>query len=399
MLFYLDFSSFSLNYIFPVFYIISLIIRDNFPFVLDFKLEDRNPFIFPILCSFSDITCGLILVYQKIYQKCTKEYKIQTYDIFIENDLRVKKSEIITKDQKINKYPTKNYYNIFIIIPLIIGNAIFGIIMFVLNYLDSVQKNIFNHQIGALSIIWISFLSKKMLHSSIYYHHYFAIGLTVILELVLRFLPTYSSVDYGTLAILFSLLLLCDLFISSKHIIEKYLLEKKYMNFAVLIFIEGVVGIITNVIFIFLFSAIPCFFNLSFCKDTSFSNLNQFLSNFKEHALDLFIFYLLSIGVDLFVLLTIKYFTPTHRFIFNLFTSIIQIVIHLINSYESSVWMVVIKIISYIFILGACLIYNEILVLNFCKLSEYTKKEIIRRGNEENEQNIQAFQKIELLLN
>ena len=87
MFIYLDLHSFSSAYIYPIVYVVSCVVRNQFATAEEFPINERFPFLFTFLCSLAETTCGFILLFKKCYKKYNKEKEmvIMGYkDIFIE---------------------------------------------------------------------------------------------------------------------------------------------------------------------------------------------------------------------------------------------------------------------------------------------------------------------------
>ena len=397
MFIYLDFHSFSYAYIYPIIYILSCVTRNQFPTADDLKIEDKFPFLFPFLCSLAETTCGLVLVYIKCYKNCTKELKMKEVTI-VSGSTSFKKQELVNKANEMPKQSSD--LQLKVLIPLSLGNFFICFISFCLGGVKRINDHNYTYQIGTLSLIWLTFLCHKLLKAPIYTHHFISIGLICTCQIVLGFSVWFTVEEFKEepylLVLDFSLLLLCDLFFSTKHAIEKYLMEKKDMLVYKIIFIEGVLGIIINVIFVFVLWYVPCPFDLPFCVGGPTVNFEKLKNNLVQLPGTLFLFYLFSIGVNLFVLLTNKFFSPTHRFVFDTVSSIIQIVINELfiekkpeeEAKEMSLPWKITTIITYGVIFVGCLIYNEILVLNFCGIGDFTKNRIIERASLDASENI-----------
>lgn len=406
MFIYLDFHSFSYAYIYPIIYILSCVTRNHFPSADDLPIEKKFPFLFPFLCSLAETTCGLVLVYIKCYKNCTKELKVQEVTV-VSGSTTFKKQELVNKSNEIPKLPFFSDLQLKILIPLSLGNFFICFISFCLGGVPRIKEHNYTYQIGTLSLIWLTFLCNKWLKAPIYTHHYISIGIICTCQIILGFSVAEFNEKPYLLAIDFSLLLSCDLFFSTKHAIEKYLMEKKNMLVYKIIFIEGVLGIIINVIFVFVFWYVPCPFDLPFCKGGPTVNFEQLKSNIFELPGTLFLFYFFSIGVNLFVLLTNQFFSPTHRFVFDTVSSVIQIAISELfikkkqekpeeEEKEMSLPWKITTIITYGVIFVGCLIYNEILVLNFCGIGDFTKNRITERASLENEDALNSIINISL---
>lgn len=392
MFIYLDLHSFSSAYIYPIVYVVSCVVRNQFATAEEFPINERFPFLFTFLCSLAETTCGFILLFKKCYKKYNKELKLKEVTVDL-GSTTINKKELIDKSKDSPKLPFFNDNNLYILIPLSLGNFFICFVSFCLGGVKRINENNYSYQVGTLSLIWLTFLCHKLINTPIYKHHFISIVLICLCQIILG-CGVIKIIKLDEMALDFSLLLLCDLFFSTKHAIEKYLMEKKNMLVYKLIFIEGILGIIINVVFVFVFWYIPCPPELEFCSGGAITNFDKLFDNLNKIPFDLFMIYALSIGVNLFVLLTNKFFSPTHRFVFDTVSSILQIVIGAMKAMfiggtvvsEITLFWKITNIVTYGVIFIGCLIYNEIIVLNFCGIGDFTKNQIIERSIEEQDE-------------
>ena len=84
----------------------------------------------------------------------------------------------------------------------------------------------------------------------------------------------------------------------------------------------------------------------------------------------LIILFLSSIGLNVFLMMTKKYFTPTHRNVSDTMNAFVAWVINMFSNKETSM----INIIGYVIIMLGCLIYNEIIICRFWDWMRIQKK-------------------------
>ena len=144
-------------------------------------------------------------------------------------------------------------------------------------------------------------------------------------------------------------------------------MEKKFCSVYELSFFEGIIYIILIGIF--------SIFNYFYFEIDDFE---EYFKNFNYIELLVCIgFIIIQFGLEISSLFTIKNNTPCHLFIISVFSQLIE------YFDDFSVNHVAI-IICLIFILFMSLVYNEIIELNFWKLSENTKRNIMKRALMEN---------------
>ena len=105
-----------------------------------------------------------------------------------------------------------------------------------------------------------------------------------------------------------------------------------------------------------------------------------------EDKVKIIIYFILSFIFDtclkIFVLLSLIYFSPILLLITNILIPILSWIEELIEKGQSMPTVIIYPI-GYTIILFATLMYNEIIILNFCGLNKNTKKFVEQRQNKE----------------
>ena len=149
------------------------------------------------------------------------------------------------------------------------------------------------------------------------------------------------------------------------NVIAKYVMEQKYVSVYEFSFYVGLFNLIVLLIF--------SIFDYYFLKWTP---LEKFFNNFDKKQLLLLLGIVFSqLGINITTLLTTKNNSPCHIFIIFVFG---QIAYYIDFSGISTI-----VIILLIIILFLSLIFNEIIEINFCKLSYNTKRNIAKRAEVE----------------
>lgn len=98
-----------------------------------------------------------------------------------------------------------------------------------------------------------------------------------------------------------------------------------------------------------------------------------------EIGLLIFCYFLSSIFISLFAILTKSYFTPTLMAVSDSFTIICWTLLLAIIGKDSES-KIEVGIVGYVIVFIGCIIYNEIIILYFCDLEWNCKIEISRRS-------------------
>jgi hypothetical protein len=257
-------------------------------------------------------------------------------------------------------------------------------------YLNGLQAELKNGR-----IIFTSLICLVAFRFQYYKHHIIAIVLIIIGLIVNIVALSYYNKDVrDNFAVKhFLLFFLTYLLDGGKVVIEKKLLDKFKLIPLQAIFIEGICGIVINVVFALFAMIIPCNEGLGVCTGNSlfdFTALGEALMD-KNFYLFLLLILISSIIDDVFSMLTVYYFLPTHQNVADAISSfLLWITINLfyppdlqknlpfLNSFFPFPGYVV-------SILGS-LMYNEMIVFYFCGLAENTKKEIIDRAEFESKE-------------
>ena len=144
-------------------------------------------------------------------------------------------------------------------------------------------------------------------------------------------------------------------------VIKKYILEKYYISPFLLLFLEGIFGLVIDLILGLIF------------YHYKFFSINDFFLIFKkENILPLSLF-ILSEGISqMFIIIIVFYFNPT----------MIGVCDYLSIFFEDLLFKFqYFKIFGYFLLISGCFIYNELIILKFCNLEKYTKKYIEKRAD------------------
>ena len=194
--------------------------------------------------------------------------------------------------------------------------------------------------------------------------YYYLIILTgIILDLILGNLQN----DINDYFLSFLLSLSREIIYSLHEVVNKYLMEKKFCSVYEIIFFNGLIELI-------LFSVFSIFDHFFF----KFDNFKEYFNNFNIIELLVILGTIITqLGLNICIFFTNKKNTPCHIFIIYVFGKFAYYLIHSINS--------VLIIIILLFILFLSLIFTEIIEINCFGLSKFTKRNIIKRAEIEEE--------------
>ena len=227
----------------------------------------------------------------------------------------------------------------------------------------------------AIEIIFILIVSKILLKSKLYIHHYigllifiaFSIGIDLLLKLSI-FKPK----------VLFFFIYILYLLLDSVYITyEKYMMDKLYYSPFSVVFSIGFLFLIVPTIFVIL---IAVYGNDEKMKERyKFESWSDYFKTHDYKQIIIHVVYLTCFRyvINILKILTIYYFTPNHTYTSYI---VIKLVDHLIKKNDPNRFF---SIILFIFQFLGLLIYLEIIELNFLKLNKNTKRNIEEREMEE----------------
>jgi len=235
-----------------------------------------------------------------------------------------------------------------------------------------IQGLLLIYAIGLKSNSWIldiaitSLFYYLIFKIKLFKHHYFSIILIVLIGFIIDLSSENLQKDLTSNLFNFFLRLIREVLYSLGNVINKYLMEKKYVSVYELSVYTGVI----NSIFFGIMEIIDHFY-------FDLDDLDAYFSNFNSTEILVMLGLLITqLGLYLCTMMTIRNYTPCHVFTILIFGQ-------LANYLDFSAVSIVL-IICFVFILFISLIFNEIIEINFWGLSDNTKKNIIARSEAEN---------------
>ena len=319
----------------------------------------------------------IFLLIFKFMNKSTKKE-----NIIDENEKNDEPNSAILVDIEINSAKKKNKIKsilfLFLLSALIFGSYIF-------NYFTR-KENIrqCRNSIGLIyEILILYILSLLILKEKYYKHHYISIApiCVSLIVLFIKYLKQFDNPEYSIYNVFWYYLVYYVLYCSFDVLLKKYFLVYFYSIYFVLLIIGAFVCIP-----LLIYDIVAYFVN----KDASgiiialIDNINSF-TRFLLFLVDLIFTFIQNLGL----FWTIYYFTPFHLIICEFISELIFYYIQLIQFkvygnanfqflYETNN-IIIFSVIFFINILCS-FIFNEIIILKFCKLEYYTKKYIKDRA-------------------
>ena len=351
------------------------------------------PFLCPICCMLANYFVLLILRTENIYNKefivgitaCTSY--IGGGLLYFISYIRTKTEE--TRNEKNNsadkqtegssssisyifydgkkKINSSKIYRILFIMSMIIALIETGTLYFYYN-------NVFEQRLFIL--FSIALFSRIVLKNFIFKHQILSLFISFI-GLILLSIPVIFVIETNDiLPNIFSFL--CSISYGLFFVLIKYLTHHYYISPYLLLLYIGLFSILILFVGFTIYS-------LLVRKDLSFFS-ESFDFSKVDSGLELFFYFLgtfiFGSLLQTFTVLVIYYFSPTLLMVTDIISPmLLWIVLSIEDMPELST--IVIKSLGYFIVLIGSLIYNEIIIFNFCDLNTNTKKYLEKRQNEE----------------
>ena len=221
-------------------------------------------------------------------------------------------------------------------------------------------------------------LSMLILKLKLYKHSYISAGIIAGILLML-FIITIFYIEVGDILPSFLFHFCLSLCFGSLDVIGKRYMINYFVSPYYLLTLIGIIDVIALLIF----DAIIAIFNL---------DIDGTILGFKNNitSVGLFFMFILDIIVQwvwiLGIWLTVYYLSPNHFFISEYISEYVYYITNAISIKEGFYNEVNIVIFSISFAINffCCLVFNEVIILNFCGLDYNTKKRINQRVNNDN---------------
>ncbi len=324
------------------------------------------PFLHPIFCYIK------YKFENKIFEDLNKLYILKVLLILISihfslifqliseiiSKIRRKRKQLkisisMEKKQKIyNEYSIFNYK----VILLILFKTILLYSIFVIKF----QNNNNNFYLGRFYIMFsLAIWSYFIIGINMYNHQ--ILSLLIISLGTIFFLGINIFINNEELNIFLIYLFLFYCLFCLNAVIKKFIVEKYYISPFLLLFLEGMFGLVIDLTLAFIF------------YHYNFFSINDFFLILKIENIFPLCIYIISLGItQMFIMITIYYFNPTMVGVCDYLSVFFEDILFKFQWYQ---------IIGYILIISGCFIYNEIIILHFCNLEKDTKKYLEKRGD------------------
>ena len=274
----------------------------------------------------------------------------------MKNEQKDNKIKIQNNDSNIQSYYNRTikksncalYRNIFIFVYVDFIGQISSVIFYVIqNEQKLIVKQANLNSASIFNIISILLFSICLLHTKVYKHHIFSILINMICFIVLTAIDITRIYNSGENIIISIIYLLVRIFsailYSAENVIAKIIFLYNYLSTFELLVWKSIIDFFNLIIFSFPF---------------------------------IFIVFLYILNMFFYTIMCLKIidaFLPNHFVILILLENLAVFIIDLIVNGPGTTGDLIIRIISFILLILAALIYNEFLVINICGLSKNTQ--------------------------
>ena len=223
-------------------------------------------------------------------------------------------------------------------------------------------------------MFFIPVFSKYILGEKIYKHQYLSL-LVFIIGVFLIFIPVFFALEQGDIIpnIIEFIVGICY---PLAIVMIKYLIHVYYISPFQISLFYGILGIIFAFLGFIIYSLIK-YHDLSY-----FNNCIDFskVDNKEVIIIYIILFFIFATILQIFTLLVIFYFSPILLIVTDIISPMLSWIVSTIEEGPIMPDIVVCSI-GYFISLLSSLIYNEIIIFNFCGLNENTKRFIEERQN------------------
>ena len=263
------------------------------------------------------------------------------------------------------------------------------LLLLICAFLDFLQKELSfivihdsENNVWIFNLLYFTFFSWFILNQKFYMHQFLSLGLLIILLVAMIGVLDYKTIKEKPYD--FFLVLYIELVYSINHVLNKYLMDKKFCSPYEISFYEGLFCLIVNIILLSIFSnieiskhsgALKVFVHKNYDGKIYIDNFKSYIEKFNTKE---FFAFLLSgvnkVSYNLFSLLTIKYFTPAHVIIILFFGEIEYFIVTMRRG------NLIFTIFIFILLVLLVLVFTEIIEINIFGISKNTKKNIRERA-------------------
>lgn len=377
MLIYFNTEGINLYFLFPF---ISFFCLVGASFVSGRSIFGQSAYIQNIIISFGEILAIIpflisVKIDEDIYKESTKRNNSKN-----KNEIETKKKSLAYNYEYSNVEEELSHVKIYHILLLGFADFVQSFCMF---YGNEIFSNNYQLYFWSSYILFLCFFKKLLLKNRVYRHQivsFFIFGLFDIIYTI--FITKDGFINYNPKQL--SLLIISNCCFSFEIVFEKRLMEKTFISIYKLCYLLGFSTFLYNLIFSTITTIITN--NIDEEKDIrkylfKFSDYFDKVQNILSEIFLILIFILFYGLYNIFQFITIKYLSPNHTLITQLFLALYVTIMSKINKNKIESKTFIFSIIFHIICLFALFIFIEIIHLNFCGLSKNTVLHIGERSD------------------
>lgn len=246
--------------------------------------------------------------------------------------------------------------------------------------------------IQMLSWLFNIFLCKFFLKLEINRQHFIPIGINLLSTVILIISNGVINLFNINLHFLWLIFIYC--FYVSKLVFEKWIMHSKFVSPLELLFYNGVIGIIVQLIEFTVVSNLNVSENDNF-RDFTFRKVS---SSFKEQPIGNIVLFFISFGSEFFFYLTNYIYNPIYLSIADLFLLNISFIRIFLKKKIEPI-MLTIQLFFGVLIFFSSLVFSEIVIISCFNMNKNTKEEIANRAEKEYEQDVDDINGLKSKLN
>ncbi len=320
--------------------IINLFVFFNFWKNSKLIIDEKNYPLFTLMKNLSLLICYFLNKFEKAY--ITKFY------------FEEKKGKYTLKSKELKLFNILEKENLFLLLIISLVDVLSGNYFLYINKLS-----------GQLSQILSFFIYLKLFNYNLYKHHLIGIILSsisfILLLINLLFIEKINILVYFDSVLIFILT-------GISYIFQKYMIDIKYADRFIILFYKGLFSLI--IIFI------SQIFYYIFDKNMLI-NFNKLFNNISCFG----IYFILILLYEIIIIMLIKDTKNIIFFLLIVFSNFFSEVIFPIKTkYKITTHNPIIYFFIHLINIFGCLIFMEIIILNFCNLNKNIENEMIKRS-------------------
>ena len=284
--------------IFPAMYSLSLFFRRFTHF-----FPPKSPFLTLLIITLSQLSFGILELISLSLQKKKREATLKNV-----NGLEILDRFSFLKPEPEETHNIKNIISAFFL-----GFFCHYAVHFVMmrgNFIH-LESFTFERETLIFGLLYCIAIEYLLFYKQMYKHKKFSLCLlvffTIIISIIWCLVP-FKKIHHTASEILIEifLLILTELFFTTKHNMEKLLMDKRYISPYKLVFIEGIGNLCCFIVIMVFYDYIGCFRVFSSCQNIEYVYPFKYFKDSFTNYKYILLMIPTTFGVDVFIILTLK---------------------------------------------------------------------------------------------